>query len=177
MIAWLIIAVTVLAVVHFVYEAILLPSFRQDIRYRLFALRDQLRALMADESAGLDPEVFRYMQSSLNVKLAFLHRVDIRIIYYANRLYKKDEAFASRIRKRQSEIDNYQHEEFQAINKQSLNLFAVAFVLNSMGFILVCSPFFLISSIIKYFGDGLGRIACTPERDSQHYDGHGLVPA
>lgn len=184
MIAWLIIAVTVLAVVHFVYEAILLPSFRQDIRYRLFALRDQLRSLMADERDGLEPEAFRYMQESLNIKLAFLHRVDIRLIYYANRMFEKNDALASRVKKRESEIANYQHEEFQAIRKKALILFGVAFILNSLGFIVMCLPVFFvmfvcrhIGNAIQYFDNGLRRISCTSEAESRYYDNDMLTPA
>jgi hypothetical protein len=45
-----------LALAHFIYESILAPSWRLSLRFRLFSLRDEVRALEADCRDGLDDE-------------------------------------------------------------------------------------------------------------------------
>lgn len=177
MFAWLLIILGVIACIHFVYEGIIVPSCRRKIRYALFALRDDLRALLAEEGDNLDLTVFSNMQDSINASLRFLHHIDIRFLYEARKEFRKNESLANRVSRRYAEVLNCDLKALQNIRKESMRLFLEAFAINSMGFLLMMTPIWLAMACVCYikrlFG-GLKRImACiiyTPESESQRFN-------
>ena len=66
-----------LAVLHFIHESILAPSFRLQLRYQLFELRDRLRALKISHPREFDDKHFHYLQDSLNALIGSLSRLDV----------------------------------------------------------------------------------------------------
>ena len=63
---------------HFIYESIILPSIRLSLRFKLFALRDQLRRMVMQGTAS--DEVFRIQQSSINNAINMLSWADQAMI-------------------------------------------------------------------------------------------------
>ena len=65
-----------LAVIHFIYEKILLPSILWNLRYELLGLRKELQSL--DQQA--ETQAFHITMASINHWLDNLKNVDIRFI-------------------------------------------------------------------------------------------------
>ena len=176
MFAWLIIILGILACVHFVYEGIIVPSWRRGLRYRLFALRDDLRDVMADKDSDLDVEAFGFLQDSMNTSLGLLRRIDIRVLCEARRKFDDDPDLLRRIARREEKLRHYDHEEFQRIRRQSIRVFATAFVVNSMGFILMLWPVWItmmaahqFKRVWNFFKKIMLRITYTPENEAHRY--------
>src|SRR6266513_6544694 len=76
----------ILVILHFVWDGIIAPSIRLEIRYELFEMRDKLRRLKIQLHDQFNDELFNLLQHILNNELAFLHRARIVDFY---RAYKK----------------------------------------------------------------------------------------
>ena len=74
----------ILALLVWLYQAIILPSIRQRLRFELFQLRDETRELVISGKLKEQSEAFHHLHGSLNVlikavpgfDLAFLSRVE-----------------------------------------------------------------------------------------------------
>jgi hypothetical protein len=64
---------------NFIYESILAPSLRLQLRFRLHHLRDELRNLKF-EGVGLDDNHFRYLRDSINILSRNLTRFDAAML-------------------------------------------------------------------------------------------------
>jgi len=94
-----------LALFHYIYESVLLPSIRLNYRYRLFSLRDELRRLKFENRDLIDDKLYDHLQTSLNVIVNYLYRFDIWMLWKAHKRYVEDKKFRERIERRAKLID------------------------------------------------------------------------
>ena len=72
----LLISLAVLAILHFIYEAIILPTIRWNLRNELFSLRDKLRNVVINKEQ-YDPATFELAHSGINHFINRLHHLDL----------------------------------------------------------------------------------------------------
>lgn len=142
---WLII---VIAVYHLIYEGILLPSIRLNMRFKFFRLRDRLRALKLEHTNGLDDEIFMYMQDSINASIKLLPQVTFSSIHTAGKKLQHDEKLREWIRKKEELIDNCHVQEVQAIRSENIRLLAGAVIANSGGWFIYIVP--MIAAVLCF---------------------------
>jgi hypothetical protein len=63
-----------------IYQAIILPSIRQRLRFELFCLRDQTRKLVIDGCIKEDSAVFRHLHRQLNVMIKAIPWFDFVLV-------------------------------------------------------------------------------------------------
>lgn len=81
-----------LAILHFIYERIILPTIQLHFRHRLFALRDEVRNLLMDTSlGGLEKEYGLSIDRFINTLISKLRFIGITIFWGLNRNIKKEE--------------------------------------------------------------------------------------
>lgn len=76
---YLIILVAGLAVYHFVWESILAPHLRFHIRLRLFAIRDELRAVKHEHRDELGDDTFSALHDAINSSIKFCPAVSLSV--------------------------------------------------------------------------------------------------
>lgn len=128
-----------LALVHFIYESILAPSWRLSLRYRLFALRDELCQLKADRRDGLDDEHYAYLRNSIDTMIAMLHRYDVAAIAAAEFRYRRDPEFRRCVDVRARILEDCNIPQAQSIRRRSVELIARATAVNSG---MLCAPLY-----------------------------------
>lgn len=117
-----------LAAVHFIYEAIILPSIRMANRFKLFALRDRLRALRLINGIAIDDEAFNALDSSLSWQIENQHRLTFSLARGAEKHYSQDEQFRAEVDRRVAVINACQSHDFVSIRQEAANYMA-----NSIG--------------------------------------------
>src|SRR5437016_3219603 len=121
MLATLFIIFGLIALFHFIYQGIILPSIRQRLRYRLFELRDRLRTLNIRHKNDLQQEVFDYLQRSINNTIKYLHRIDLELIV-TSRAIVKDKDVDEFIKKHNAMLDNCDIDEVRDIANEHLGI-------------------------------------------------------
>ena len=150
-----------IAVMHFIYESIILPSIRLSLRFKLFALRDQLRELlMRDADAG---EVFRIQQSAINNSIKMLSRADPATLARFEQQLRDDEAMRNRVERRTKLVDEYASEEFQIIVKETRHAFRSAFVANMGAWFIYIVPIAVVFLCLDHIKSVARKFLSVPE--------------
>ncbi|MFW5700635.1 MAG: hypothetical protein ACOCWM_03010 [Cyclobacteriaceae bacterium] len=150
-----------LTMYHFVYEAILLPIIRLNLRYKLFKNRDELISLKIDSNNSIPDSVFEILLFSINSTLNRLPYFNIYNISIARRKLKKDPALKRKIDKRVGILNNSNNLKIKLLAKSTENISLFAFFLNSASWLLYFSPIVIIIFIVKQvftFAFGLKRL-------------------
>ena len=108
MLAYTIIALAFLALVHFVVETILLPTYRVGLRYRLFAARDALRMMKATQSDSIDAEVFVCLQEAINAGVHLVRTIDFVTLRRLEKALEDNPGLRQRVERRQNLIGGVQ---------------------------------------------------------------------
>ncbi len=145
----LIICATVVAVIHYLYESILLPTIRVQQRFNLFKLRDELRTLMIEQKSTLNPVMYQYLQSSINGTISSLHKIDLLGIYNYYIAEREHPEITEKVRIRQEEMENYQNDSFQSLRKKQIEIVKVTLFANMGLFCFLMIPIALLCLAIK----------------------------
>jgi len=163
----------VYALIHFIFESILAPSIRLNLRFDLFSLRDKLRRLKA-ENPELSDEAFSVVQDGLNGTLKYLYEIDVPVLLHCDSQVKADPILRERMEKRREIVKQANSEELISIVKQLRKKVESAAIINSGGWLfyvvpmavlfLVCKTVFkAIFSFVYLTNHELGKI--MPEKD------------
>jgi len=166
-----------IGVLHIVYDFIVLPSVRLRFRYKLFALRDELRMLKIENAEGIDNDAFKYLQESLNIAANILSRFDVYTAYHAEKLFGSKPDLMKRIEKRNEIMKNCQNTKYQELLKKRSHYLIFVFLANSFFLILWTLPFLLGYLFMKKFAfawkrlnQNVKNLVSVPERESGQLD-------
>ncbi|MCC5806348.1 MAG: hypothetical protein JJU00_08465 [Opitutales bacterium] len=132
-----------LALWHLFYEAILAPSLRQLLRYRLFAVRDSVRRLRMENPETFGHEAFGILNESLNNQIRLLGRVHASDLSAVNRAYDQDPSFRAEVDRRGSILSECPLAEAGDLNRQAAQLFVFGVMINSGGWLPYIIPVLL----------------------------------
>lgn len=140
-------AILTILLLYFVYFSIILPSIRQYIRYRFFALRDKLRLLYYDQQDKISEDLYECMQDSMNIFITGLHRFEIISWIFFQEKLRKDSKLCEKIRRRQILVKSCHISDFVSIRKEYERLYMWTLFFNSLPAIISLSPLLCILSM------------------------------
>jgi len=86
---WLLSTLFYVAIAIFVYQKILAPSWRAQIRFDMFALRDRLRRLLVERPPDMDIHTYQALEGCLNTTLGSLRQIDPVSLWQARTFFKE----------------------------------------------------------------------------------------
>ena len=187
----LILIIIMAAIYHFVCESILMPTFRHNLRYRLFSLRDELRLLKLDKGNGLDDELFDTVDASISASIKYLPFVGVVEYIRATHEYVNNGTLRKKIEKRIEFILNSatKNQEVFMIYAKSIRYASWAILANSCGILIYLTPIFslmipifllallflgidkLWRGIKEMIKERVQKIVLVPEKDIRHVFG------
>lgn len=160
---FLFVALVALALWHFVYEGIFLPSARFRLRFKLFALRDRLRNLKADNPRQCGPAAFDILDESLNWQIEHQYQLTISLLRGANRRYYSDSSFAKQVNDRVARLNECQLPEYIEIRRLAGGLFQEAAFLNSGSWLIFAIPVAVGLAFATKMAEVSGRLVGAPK--------------
>jgi hypothetical protein len=165
--SYLIIGLIFLAVMHFIYESIVAPSLRLRVRFELFSLRDELRALKVEHGDRLDDKHFNYLQDSINSIIFILPRIEIFTLAHIRQSVGKDARLNARLTERQKILDDCDIPEMGNIRKRSIDLSIDALGINSGMWVVYILPPMALGAIRKSIARWIKAFISLSEPDLQ----------
>ena len=144
MIAFLIVVLFTLALFHWAYESAIAPSFRLGARYKLFALRDELRNFSAQKGIQLDYAAIRLLQESINSSIEYMREINFGLALAFKKRWALDDSFRKRMEQRYSLIESYRDPEFQALRQRYEYIFGEITMVNTGGWFVYIVPIAVI---------------------------------
>lgn len=130
----------ILVAFHFIFEGIIAPNLRFEVRTKLFSLRDKLRMLKLAHPNELSDEVYFLLQENINKQLRNMSHINIVNVIQALRTVDHSE-----IEKRTDEIERLLNsselaKEVREIHESEISLFGFSFIANSGAWSLYLFP-------------------------------------
>ena len=132
----------IFAVLHFFVEAILVPSWRLQLRYRLFELRDRLRALEVEDRypGATVRQVCQRLESSINTAISLVPKIGPRLIYEFQQRLASDDGLRRTIDERIAYVENNAPAEVRALNAEVARILRDACAANTAGWVVYVFP-------------------------------------
>ncbi|MFC4309592.1 hypothetical protein ACFPN2_10925 [Steroidobacter flavus] len=133
------------AILHFVYESIIAPSLRLELRLDLLRLRDEVRLLKIENSraAGEGAEFvdrhLRVLQDSIDSLAGMLFKFDLVTVCAISDRIDRDVELKRRVAARARILDNCVLPGVLAIRREQLRIAAKALAVNSGPMLLGCA--------------------------------------
>ena len=150
---------------HFIYESILLPSFRLRLRYKLFSLRDDLRHIKIENDQKINDKIFSFLQSSINNVINSLHLINFQMLYMLTKAVKKDESLSRKVEDINKELENCNSNSILRIRYKLSKYFAFALIINSGGWFIYLFPFFLVLLLSNYLKMLIKNVVFVPSNE------------
>lgn len=132
-----IVILTSVAILHFVYESIIAPSLRLELRFELFRLRDEVR-LLKIESLGAPAERSEFverqvceLQDSINSLICILFRFDLATVCAISEEIDRDAELKRRVEARARILDDCVLPKVLAIRSKQIRIATKALAVNS----------------------------------------------
>lgn len=138
--SYFILAILLMAILHFIYDGIVAPSLRFEARYELFALRDQLRELKKVRGSEFDDKHFYNIQDTINTMLTNLAQFGIGTIYLIEQEFRRDKELKKRIDARIRVMDDCNDPEVRDLHQRALHVGGTAIAVNSGAWFLYFLP-------------------------------------
>jgi len=148
MIATTLFVLMLLAGVHFVYEAIVLPNLRLELRYNVFALRDRLRRAKAEHSKEVSDEVFHLLQTSMNNTINILPYINLIFFASAVHSFSRNQGIRERAKKRLRLVEECSVDEIKAVSEELNKTALRTLAMNSLLVFVFLSPIILAALLI-----------------------------
>lgn len=137
-----------LAGVHFVYEAIVLPNLRLELRYKVFALRDRLRRAKDEHPKEVGDEVYEMLQKSMNSAVNLLPFINLIFFTSAVHAFSRNPEIRERAAKRAKLVEECPVVEIKAVTEELHKSVTQALAMNSLLLFVILSPLIIAVAII-----------------------------
>ena len=162
---YIIASVLLLAVFHFVYESIIAPSMRLELKHRLFALRDRLRRLKLAARDDLDDRHFHYLQDSINGLIRALDHLDLALLHRLRSARLHDATLTSRVDSRSRILDECRIPEAVEIRGKTFRIAIEALAVNSGAWIVYLVPLLVAAAGYAEVKRLIGSVISMPPPD------------
>ncbi|MDV3756813.1 hypothetical protein CMU20_17525 [Elizabethkingia anophelis] len=134
---------------HFIYESILSPMLRLEIRYKLFETRDKLRSLKINNKETCNDETFEMLDDYACRTINMLPIYNLSNLFHASKV-KMDDEMKNRIHKHEKLIKESNIPELKIIDKDITKAAVRSFIVNSGGWMYIVIPIVLLVLIISF---------------------------
>ena len=164
---YVIIILIVVSTLHLIYDGIISPNKRVEVRYKLFALRDRLRRIRNENPDEISEPVFILLDTSINRSINHISLINVFALLRANKEINNDEALKIEIDRKIEIIDSCQNKDIAIIQSLNIRYLKEAILINMMPLILYLLPIFLFVLIVIFIRGLLEKkfqkLSFTPE--------------
>ena len=151
----------VLALWHFIYEGVLLPSIRLNLRNRLFRLRDELCRHGA-HSDFVDIVAFKLVLSGMDNCLGKLQWIDLSLPVGFQKKVQENPELLVRLEERRNMLASSQDEKLKDIFRRANSLLEYAFLANSGAWFVYLLPIAFVFLFIGHISKQIEELLMLP---------------
>ena len=135
----------VVAVLYYVYFSIVLPTIIMDLKFRLYAIRDQLRSLKI-QGGEVSDHIFHQQQEIINNAINIVSIYDIGFVFFVRQTVNRDTDLKQEIQAKEKILAKARRKNtsLDKINKEVFSILLKALIYNSLPFLIVAFPIYWI---------------------------------
>lgn len=167
MMSTFLIALAWLAIFHFIYEGIVAPGARIQLRNALFVTRDELRQAKIEGVAEEDDEVFWQVHDGVNFWLTRLPNLTVTGQVSAMEAYRRDATLAAAVDARIARVERCTDTRLTTARDKTVKVIMEASVCNSGGWTVYVLPVAVFVAAYKSMKRLATGLLLTPESQSE----------
>lgn len=152
-----------LSIVHFIYDGIILPSIRQHLRNKLFALRDELRWEKIKGIQKQDTRAFHLLHDAINNYVNRLPMLTISVKLAFERELRTNTLLNDSVQQSIVVVENCSNNHIIKIYREINDVLESAFIANSAGWLAYILPIIIAASVIKKLSELSTKITVIPQ--------------
>jgi hypothetical protein len=123
-----------LALAQLLYEYIVLPAVRLRLKFKLFALRDELRRYEIENrgNSEMDTVLIDYVYENINITMISLNSISTRTMLAAKRLLETDKALREEVMERMRVFEKLAPQPLKEIQKEKIDIVKRSVIFNSV---------------------------------------------
>lgn len=137
-VSWMVFFLVLATMFHFIYEGIVAPSLRMHLRYKLFALRDELREMLANSEVPVD--VYQAFQTQLNTAISTMPNLHLSSLFQSYRAFRADPELSKEMEDERALMRACQNERFKEMQSRFSRISTAVLLTNSAGFLMWVVP-------------------------------------
>jgi hypothetical protein len=158
-----------IALWHFIYDGIVAPSIRFNLRNNLFALRDELRVIKIEGLDHNDEKAFWFVHNGVN---NFINRLPlltlIRVLNISSEC-DKNPKLQDVISKHEQTVKNVKNRRINDIFEETNHILKIAFIVNMGGWFIYIVPIVLLATFMKKLSKITIELVTSPTRDIDRF--------
>lgn len=155
-----------IAVVQFVYESIVAPSWRMKLRNELFVLRDEVREEKIRGVSKADDEAFWFVHNGVNSFLSKLPSLTAWNQHLALEVLRADPELRAVVNKRIATIDQCTNDVVKSVFRRTVKVVEEAMVVNAGGWFVYLIPVALLMATLGRLKRFASALVVAPEREA-----------
>jgi len=163
----LIIGLSLLAVWHFMYEAIIAPTLRLGLRNRLFALRDELRKAKIEGISLKDEDAFYFVHEGVNNFINRLPSLTVILAVKLNREYQVNQKLRTVMDGHLKAVQTAKNETIKCVFEKTNDVVVKAFWVNTGGWLIYIVPIVVVLYFMKRITQVISELLVTPSREME----------
>ena len=160
---YLLLALLIGAMYHYIVETILGPSLRACLRFDLFRLRDRLRAIRSE--GRLDRETFDYVHEFLNTAIRIVPAISISALEESRRAIEADPDLRRSIDDRLARLESLSDVQARDLAMSACRLVYKSLLVNCSGWFILLIPIGVVVVSIQQAYDLIKRMLTIPESE------------
>lgn len=149
MITTLFYVLCVLAILHFIYERIVLPSVRLHYRNELFKIRDTVRNEMISGVEGKDVEIAKLVHDGLNNTINRLHYLTLGNKVRAQMKFENNESMRNHVKKHVDLMMSSENETLKTALNDTVCVMDKVLLFNNLFFFIYMLPIVAVVLVVS----------------------------
>lgn len=160
----LLIVIAWLALLHFVYEAIIAPSVRVSLRNKLFTARDELRSIKIEGIHPEDEKAFWLVEHGINTSLRCVHQMLPSSQAAALEAYRCDPGLRAELDDAVAQVQGSSDPRIAKTFNHVVDVVQEAYIVNSGGWAIYAVPLAVMLMMLSQFKRMVTRVLVMPDR-------------
>ncbi len=160
--SYLFLALLLLALIHFVYESIVAPTFRIQLRHQLFELSEELKLLKQKHQKKEREKIFHYLHDAINNLSNTINRFEVVEVAQVIAKVEKDKELRERLEARVKALDACDVPEIKALWKKIAERAIKIVKVNSGGWFFYLVPIVLFIICLQKLHEAAKALVSLP---------------
>lgn len=147
---------TITTLLHYLYDSVVVPTLRLRLRYKLFAIRDEVRWLMIQNQGKPGIKALQELHASVNGSLLWLPAIDFHTMLSLRRALDADSELSRAYAYREELFLNCEIPDVPSLRDRMTDVVFNGFLVNSGAWFIYLVPLFMVVTMCEKFA-GLVR--------------------
>lgn len=155
----------IISIWHFIYEVIIAPSIRLNLRNRLFKLRDELRQIKIDGISSQDEKAFWFVHDGINNFLNRIPSLTLERVKALDAEYENNKALKRVMNEHLSAVKNSSDLRIKDVFTKTNSVIGAAIITNMGGWFIYLIPICFIVLTMKKLSNYASELIVAPTKD------------